>query len=89
MIVWTIRLLILILILAGIHFLLAWYFRWDKRRELEAAHGADPAPSESKDSFVSQGLADYDRSLRKKLLWLVWLLPGGIILALILTASYV
>ena len=70
MIVWTIRLLIVVLILAGIHFLLAWYFRWDKRRELEAAHGADPNNSESRDTFVSQGLAAYDRSLRKKLLWL-------------------
>lgn len=35
------------------------------------------------DDYIAQGMNDYEYSLKRKLLWLVYILPVGVILVLV------
>ncbi len=69
-----------------IYWLLRLYFRSTQREELEkdwdADHpdGGDPG---ERDAYIESGMAEYGRSLRAKLIWLVYVIPTAAVLALL------
>lgn len=87
MVFWITRILVIILLLAVLHVVLGRYLRWDKTKQLQAEFDAADTHEASRDAFIGKGLADYDKSLRKKLLWGIWLLPIGIGATLITLAA--
>lgn len=65
-----------------IYWLLALYFRSVERERLEKEydHGGIPG---SRDGHVAQGLAEYERSLRRRLIGLVFVIPTAVVIALV------
>ena len=61
-------------VLTPIYAALSIWSRRVRRRRLEAAWDAAQGP-DGRDAYVAEGLAEYDRSLRRKLILGVYVLP--------------
>ena len=72
---WILRVAVVFLILTLSYVALSAYRRWDRRKSLEAAYDAAGPTGLSRDAFIAAGMTAYDRSLRKRLLLGVYLLP--------------
>jgi hypothetical protein len=66
------------------YFLLNIYSRSTQREELEKEWDAAQGPGE-REAFIAAGMAAYEKGLRKKLIWLVYVIPTlGVIAAIYL-----
>ncbi|WP_298429698.1 hypothetical protein [uncultured Jannaschia sp.] len=82
------RLAVMLLIaLTVIYWALVFYFRAGERDRLEEEWQRDQPPL-PRDTFVENGLRSYQGSLRRKLLWGVYILPIGAICTLIYVVNY-
>ena len=73
------------------YWVLLIYSRSLRREALEKEWDADPpegATSEGRDLFIEEGMADYEHSLRRKLIWLVLVLPAVVVGLLIYLVNY-
>jgi len=69
------RLLVFGGIILGVLYLsLSWYFRSVRRARMERDWDAAGRPGD-RAAYVEAGMAQYERSLRRRLLWLVVILP--------------
>ena len=66
--------------LSVVYLLVSLYSRSVRREKLEKAWDTDPAregaEKADRDAYISDGMAAYEHSLRKKLIWLVYVLPA-------------
>ncbi|MFU8834772.1 hypothetical protein [Roseovarius autotrophicus] len=70
-----IRLLIFGLIaLTALYLGLLWYFR-ARRRETMARDWEEAGRPGDRAAYIAEGMAQYERSLRRRLLWLVYIVP--------------
>jgi len=88
---WMYRIVIVFAILTAVYIGLSFYKRWAERRRLaneyaQAKH-ENPAEVADEESFVARGMGAYERSLRKKLLLGVYLVPLAAIVLLIALAQ--
>ena len=75
-------LFVVLLVLVAIHLGLRLWLRLRERRRLAEEWETGPREGD-REAFMDGGMADYDRSLRKRLLWLTIVLPmAGLILLL-------
>lgn len=88
MFAWVIRVVILFVLLTAAYVALSVFLRWDRRRKLRAEYRSRPHIRVEEEVYVSRGLASYDRSLGKKLLRGIYLLPVGVVGLLIMVALY-
>lgn len=62
-----------------IYFVTGIYSRSVRREKLEKEWDTDPtregAPADERRAFIQTGLQAYDKGLKKKLLWLIYVLP--------------
>lgn len=65
-------------ILSIIYVILSLYSRSVRRRKLRAEWDEE-RPTADRDTFVDQGLEDYDQSLRRKLILGVYIIPVCVI----------
>lgn len=73
------------------YWVLLIYSRSLRREALEKEWDANPpvdSITEGRDAFIEQGMADYEGSLRRKLLWGVIVLPFFAIAVLIYLVNY-
>jgi Mg2+/citrate symporter len=63
-----------LVVLIALHLILRVVLRLSERRRLAEAWEAGDRRVD-RDIFMAEGMAAYDRSLRKRLLWLVIILP--------------
>ncbi len=84
----VLRLVILFAVLTVIYLGLSRYFRWYKSRELETRFDSGEVRSRDREGYVARGMAEYDRSLTRKLLLGVYLVPIGIVALLIYIADF-
>lgn len=82
------RIVILMGALCAIYVALDWYMRFDRTRRLDAEHANGEGSTLSREDFVAKGLAEYDRSWERKLLYGVFILPILAALSLALIANY-
>ena len=68
--------------LTVIYWLLAIYFRSVERERLEKEYDRGGIEG-TRDSHVAQGLAGYERSLRRRLIGLVFVIPTAVVVALV------
>jgi len=61
---------------------LSWYFRASHRAKMERDWEAAGRPG-NRAAYVEAGMAQYERSLRRKLLWLVFILPVSAVILII------
>ncbi|MEH6632892.1 MAG: hypothetical protein V7776_18900 [Halopseudomonas aestusnigri] len=88
MLFWVLRLTIIFAILTVIYIALSFYYRWDKKRELMAEYNSNPAENQKQEQYVADGLSNYDRSLKRKLLLGVYIVPVMIVLGLLFIANF-
>jgi hypothetical protein len=65
-----------------IYWLLAIYSRSVERERLEKHYDAGDVTG-PRDDYIAQGLAAYENSLRRRLIWLVFVIPTGVVVALV------
>jgi hypothetical protein len=62
-----------------IYFLTSIYSRSVRREKLEKEWDTDPAredtPKAERTAFIEDGMQAYDKGLKKRLLWLIYILP--------------
>lgn len=67
------------LVLTVVYFIVAAYSRSVRRERLEKSWDSDPAregaPQQARDTFIAEGMAHYEHGLRRKLIWLVYVVP--------------
>lgn len=73
-------------VLTIIYLCLSWYSRSVRRRKLEEEWHQDPQGD--KETFVQQGLEDYDGSLRRKLIWGVYVVPTLLVALIIYFTNF-
>lgn len=78
---------ILIVLLTVVYWALVFYFRASERDRLEAEWEAEKPPLPMH-THVDIGIREYQRSLRRKLLWGVYIVPIGTICLLIYYVNY-
>ena len=77
-------LFVFFLVLVAVHLVVRVWLRLRERRRLSEEWEAG-ALTGDREGFVARGMAQYDRSLRKRLLWLTIVLPmAGLALLLYL-----
>lgn len=71
--------------LTVLYFLLSIYSRSTQREELEkewdAAEGPEQHTMGARDDFIAQGMVEYEKGLRKKLIGLVYVIPTLAVIA--------
>jgi len=71
------RLLALVLaVLTLVFWLVQAYSRSVRRERLEKRFDQGDVPGD-RDAYIRAGMADYDRGLRRRLIWLVYIVPLG------------
>ena len=70
-----------------IYFLTSIYSRSVRREKLEKEWDTDPAregvPQDERQAFIEAGMVHYDKGLKKRLLWLIYVVPTVAFLATI------
>ncbi|TCL01323.1 hypothetical protein BXY66_2636 [Shimia isoporae] len=69
-------------VLTIVYFCLSWYSRAARRDKLEAEWDREDMTGD-REAFVDEGLREYDGSLRRKLIWGVYIIPVSAVIALI------
>ncbi|CTQ49722.1 hypothetical protein [Jannaschia donghaensis] len=78
---------VLMVLLTIVYWALVFYLRAGERDRLEAEWEAEQPPL-PRERYVEIGIRDYQGSLRRKLLWGVYIVPIGTICALIYFVNY-
>ncbi|MGI3211399.1 hypothetical protein ACROSR_09815 [Roseovarius tibetensis] len=82
------RLLIFGLIfLTAVYFALSWYFRAERRRRMER-DWEDAGRPGARDAYVKAGMEQYEQSLRRRLIWLVYIVPVTAVIAIVYVTNY-
>ncbi len=67
------------------------YSRSVRREKLEKRWDADPpegADDAARDAYIEKGMKDYEGGLRRKLIWLVYVIPTAVVLALLYLTNF-
>ena len=87
-----IRLIVMLLILQTIVFVCVQLYSRSRRRdklEQEWADTAGPvADAEARQAFLDAGMDEYDRSLKKKLIWAIYIVPFAVIAVLVYITNF-
>ena len=75
------------LILSVIFVCLSFYSRAVRKGKLRAEWDAGPKDVDE-DTFVQEGLAEYEGSLRRKLIWGVYVVPVVVVMLIIYLTNY-
>ncbi|MDZ7709319.1 MAG: hypothetical protein U5K36_03910 [Roseovarius sp.] len=66
---------------------LSWYLRSAHRARMEKDWEAAGRPG-NRAAYIEEGMAQYERSLRRRLLWLVFILPVAAVMLLIWLTNF-
>ena len=75
------------LVLSLVYVLVATYSRSVRREKLEKKFDAGDVEGH-RDAYIAQGLVDYERGLRHRLLWLVYIIPAIVVAVTIYFVNY-
>lgn len=71
-----------LIFLTIVYFALSWYFRAEHRRRMEHDWEEAGRPG-TREAYVAAGMEQYEQSLRRKLIWLVYIVPITAVLVII------
>jgi predicted permease len=75
------------IIMVLVSFVLSWWSRGVRRKKLEAEWDTE-VNSGDREAYVEEGLEDYDTSLRRKLIFGVFIVPYLVIAVLVYVVNY-
>ncbi len=73
--------------LSVIYFLVSIYSRSVRREKLEKRFDAGGVAGE-RDAYIEDGMRDYEKGLRKRLIWLVYIIPMVVVGVTIYLVNY-
>lgn len=76
-----------LIVLTALYFGLSWYLRAEHRRRMQDDWEAAGRPG-SREAYVAAGMAQYERSLRRRLVWLVYVVPVTAVITIIYITNY-
>jgi hypothetical protein len=78
--------------LSVVYIMVSLYSRSVRREKLEKAWDTDPAregaASADRDAYIKAGMAAYQHGLRRRLIWLVYILPAVAVAATVYLVNY-
>jgi hypothetical protein len=84
----VLRLLVVgFVLMTAAYWLISVYSRSVRREKLEKRFDEGDVGGD-RDAYIQAGMAAYDKGLRKKLIWLVYVVPTGVVLALIYILNF-
>jgi hypothetical protein len=84
----VLRLLVVgFVLMTAAYWLISVYSRSVRREKLEKRFDEGDVEGD-RDAYIEAGMAAYDKGLRKKLIWLVYVVPTGVVLALIYILNF-
>lgn len=84
----VLRLMILFGILSLIYIALAAYDRYATRQRLNDEHATGQAGGINREDYIQRGMAQYERSWRRRILYGVFAVPVVVIAILVYVANY-
>jgi hypothetical protein len=79
-------------ILTVVYVMVSIYSRSVRREKLEKAWDTDPAREgaapDERDAYIEAGMEAYRHGLRRKLIWLVYIIPMAVVLATVYYVNY-
>lgn len=75
------------LILSVIYVVVSFWSRATRRRKLEREWEATGRPGD-KETYLTEGMAQYDRSFRRKLIVLIYVVPVVVVAAIIYVTNF-
>lgn len=87
-----IKLLIIgFVVLTVIYWLVSIYSRSVRREKLEQEWASENRPGagpDDREAFLQSGMAEYERGFRKKLIWLVYIVPIAVIVTIFIITNF-
>lgn len=74
-------------LLTAIYLGLSWYSRRKRRRMMAAEWDATGRPGD-RGAYIEEGMAQYETSLRRRLIWLVYVVPVSVIAIIIFMTNF-
>lgn len=78
--------------LSVVYLLVSIYSRSVRRENLEKAWDTDPAregaAKDHRDAYIRDGMAAYEKGLRKRLIWLVYIIPMAVVMTTVYLVNY-
>lgn len=84
---WIRLLLLALVVLTVVYLLVSIYSRSVRREKLEKRYDAGGVEGD-RDAYIAEGMAAYERGLRKRLIWLVIILPLAAMAATIYVVNW-
>lgn len=75
-----------LIVMTLVYWLLLVYARSVRRERLEKEYDTGSLDGDAlghRDAYIAQGMAEYEHGLKRKLLWLVYIVPTGTVLVLV------
>lgn len=76
-----------LIFLTILYFALSWYFRSERRRRMERDWEEAGRPG-NREAYIEAGMKQYEQSLRRKLVWLVYVVPLTTIVVIVYVTNY-
>jgi hypothetical protein len=80
--------LVMLVVAVVVHWLVAIYSRSLRTEKLEKRWDREQPPGVDRDTYVREGLAVYERSFRRKLIVLIYVLPFAAVFGTIYVTNY-
>jgi hypothetical protein len=78
--------------LSVVYILVSLYSRSVRREKLEKAWDTDPAregaATADRDAYIREGMVAYQRGLRRRLIWLVYIIPAVVVMTTVYLVNY-
>ena len=78
--------------LSVVYILVSIYSRSVRREKLEKAWDTDPeregAATADRDAYIAEGMAEYQHGLRRRLIWLVYIIPAVVVMTTVYLVNY-
>ncbi|MFO7759701.1 MAG: hypothetical protein R6V26_14715 [Roseovarius sp.] len=76
-----------LIFLTVVYFGLSWYLRAEHRRRMERDWEATGRPG-TREAYVEAGMEQYNKSLRRRLLLLVYIIPMSTVIVIVYVTNY-
>ena len=75
------------ILLTVVYFIVAMYSRSVRREKLENKFDAGGIDGD-RDTYINEGMVAYESGLKRRLLWLVYIIPAAIVIVTVYLVNY-
>ena len=75
------------ILLTVVYLMVAMYSRSVRREKLEKKFDAGDVEGD-RDTYITEGMLAYEKGLKRRLIWLVYVVPAGIVIVTVYLVNY-